>query len=151
MLPPALAARVDNILSRDGAASIEIFLGERLAAYEAVVAAFDAGDRDGLRPLVSPEVFEIFQAAIDAREIRGLRIETAFAWIEPSAIVEARSDALRMEIAIRFAGAYFEFSRDSLGLLAKGAPAMRHCRDVWTFARSPGDGGWRVVATESDA
>ncbi|MCO5089960.1 Tim44/TimA family putative adaptor protein [Bosea sp. (in: a-proteobacteria)] len=152
-LPPALAGRVEAILSRDGAQSIELFLRDRLASYEAVVAAFDAGDRDALRWLVSPEVLETFGTAIDLREIRGQRIETAFAWIEPSDIVEARIDATRMEIAIRFAGAYFEFSRDSIGLLAKGAPAMRRCRDVWTFAQTlaPGGGGWRVVATEADA
>lgn len=150
-MSPALAGRVDDILRRDSAVTVEAFLQERLAAYEAVVAAFDAGDRDALRELVSSEVFEIFRATIDLREIRGQRIETAFAWIEPSEIIEARIAVEQMEIVIRFTGAYFEFARDSIGLLAKGAPAMRRCSDVWTFARNltaPGS-GWRVVATEA--
>jgi predicted lipid-binding transport protein (Tim44 family) len=152
-MPPALAGRVDEILRHDAAASIEAFLQERLASYEAVVAAFDAGDRELLRGLVSPEVYEIFRAAIDVREIRGQRIETAFAWIEPSEIVEARIDAEQMEIVIRFTGAYFEFARDSIGLLVKGAPAMRRSSDLWTFACSLAQAGktWRVVATEAES
>lgn len=152
-LPPALAGRVDDILCRESFATVEVFLQERLATYEAVVAAFDAGHRDTLRGLVSSEVFEIFRAAIDVREIRGQRIETAFAWVEPSEIVEARIDAERMEIAIRFTGAYFEFAWDAVGLLAKGAPAMRRSSDLWTFARSLAEpeSGWRVVATEAES
>lgn len=153
LMPPALAGRVDDILRRESAVTVDAFLQERLAAYETVVAAFDAGDRETLCGLVSPEVFEIFRAAIDIREIRGQRVETAFAWIEPSEIVEARIEAEQMEIAIRFTGAYFEFAQDSIGLLTHGASAMRRSSDVWTFARrlaGPGD-DWRVVATEAES
>lgn len=152
IMPPALASKVGDILRHDNATTVDAFLQQRLATYEAVVAAFDAGDRDTLRGSVSSDVFEIFRAAIDVREIQGQRIETAFAWVEPSEIVEARIDAGEMEIAIRFIGAYFEFARDSIGLLAKGAPAMRHSSDIWTFARSLDDTrrDWHVVATEAD-
>jgi predicted lipid-binding transport protein (Tim44 family) len=152
-MPPALARRVDEILRQDASAGVDAFLQERLAHYEAVVAAFDAGNRELLRGLVSSEVYEIFRAAIDVRKIRGQRIETAFAWIEPSEIVEARIDAEQMDIAIRFTGAYFEFARDSIGLLTKGTPAMRRSSDVWTFARdlTQAEKTWRVVATEAES
>ena len=47
------------------------FLSGARQAYEMIVKAFAAGDRETLRPLLSPDVMANFEAAIAAREAAG--------------------------------------------------------------------------------
>jgi predicted lipid-binding transport protein (Tim44 family) len=47
------------------------FLGGARQAYEMIVKAFAAGDRETLKPLLAPDVMANFEAAIAAREAEG--------------------------------------------------------------------------------
>lgn len=149
--PPTLEALAGEILRRDGAAGIADFLAERLAGYETIVAAFDAGDLDVLRPLLSAEVFDVFSDAILSREQDRERIETLFSQIEPAEIVGGAVGDDHMEVAIRFAGECFKVRRDAAGRRSDDAPVKSYNTDIWTFARTPQDRTWRVIATEAGA
>lgn len=153
--PPALASLqtldslIFEILRRDGAASITDFLGERLAGYETIVAAFDAGDLDALRPLLSTEVFEVFSDAILSREQGRQQIETLFSQIAPAEIVGGSVGDAWMEVSMRFVGECFRVKRDDSGRRLSGTAVKSHTADIWTFARTPDDRTWRVTATEA--
>jgi len=151
LVPTGLEALVSEILRRDGAVRIEDFLGERLAAYERIVAAFDSGDRDVLRKLVSPEVFDVFSDAIATREAQRENVETVFSRIEPQEIVGGLIDETHMVVSVRFAGESFKTFRNAAGQLLEGADRCRVI-DIWTFARtlSSRRDAWRVVATQAE-
>lgn len=146
-----LEALVSQILRRCGTISVNDFVDERLAAYETIVAAFDAGDRSTLRKLVSPEVYDVFSDAIAAREPR-LETETSFSRIEPRLILAALLDEANAEISIQFVAESYKLSRNASGQVL-GRPDKRHSVDIWTFGctlTSPAK-EWRLVATVGDA
>ena len=147
----SIAVSMREILQRDGTATIEAFVERALATYERVVSAFDAGDRDALRRLLSSEVYDAFSATIDEREEQGELVETLFSRIEPE-IVQARIEDRRMEVSIRFASESFKLPRSPAGLLFRNVSTPLQGIDTWTFARSLAsrDDGWRVVATQAE-
>lgn len=144
-----LDALISETLQREMSTTIDDFLAKALAIYEAIVAAFNRGDRETLRKLVSADVYEAFAEAIRAREATRTRVETMFARIDPPEIVDGSVHATHLEISVRFVGETFNLSRNAAGQLLEKRPAACRSVDVWTFARplSPRDSTWRVVAT----
>ena len=110
---------VHEILQRDGAATIEDFLSQKVQVYETVVAAFDSGDRHRLRNLVSPDVYEAFSDAIQVREAERKSEKTVFSQIEPPEIVAGLVEDTRMEVSIRFAAEFFRLPRYTGGQFAE--------------------------------
>ncbi|MCC6946166.1 MAG: Tim44/TimA family putative adaptor protein [Bradyrhizobiaceae bacterium] len=149
--PKNLEAIVSEILRRDGASTLNDFLANALTAYETIVAAFNSGDRDTLRSLVSPEVYDAFSDAIAAREAQGKNMETVFSQLERPKIVGGLIDGTHMEISIRFAGESFKLSGNAGDLAAGGRTDRCRTVDIWTFERmlSARESAWRVVATEA--
>jgi predicted lipid-binding transport protein (Tim44 family) len=147
-ISPNLEPLVSRILRRDGDVAVTDFLGERLAAYESIVAFYGSGDRETLRKLVSSEIYDTFSDAIEARQER---TRTIFSRIDLPKILDGHLDDDRMEISIRFAAEYFELPCDCSGQSVIAKPEKRHSVDIWTFARilsSPKD-EWRLIATEA--
>ncbi|MGE8943917.1 Tim44 domain-containing protein [Leptospira interrogans] len=142
-------ALISETLQREMSITIDDFLAKALTSYEAIVAAFNSGDRETLRKLVSPDVYETFSHAISAREATRTRVETMFARIDPPEIVDGRIDAAHLEISVRFAGESFSLFRNAAGQLLEKKPSACRNIDVWTFARplSPRSSTWCVVAT----
>jgi predicted lipid-binding transport protein (Tim44 family) len=142
-----LEAIVSQILGRCGGIAVTDFLNERLAVYETIVAAFDAGDRRTLRKHVSAEVYAAFSDAIAAREGRQEKTETLFALIAPPEIVAALFDDAHAEISIRFIADSYKLSGSAFG---QRRPEERHSVDVWTFGCTSSTGKWLLIATEAD-
>ena len=147
---PELEALVSRILGRCGGIAVNDFLNDRLAAYEAIVAAFDSGDRGTLREHVSSEVYDAFSEAIAAREGRQEKTETLFALIAPPQIVAALFDGIHAEISVRFVADSYKLSGGASGRLIERMPDKRHSIDVWTFDCTPWLNQWRLIATEAE-
>jgi predicted lipid-binding transport protein (Tim44 family) len=141
-----LEAVVSQILKRCGGITVNDFLNGRLAVYETIVAAFDAGDRRTLRRYVSAEVYAAFSDAIAAREGRREKTETLFALIAPPEIVAALCDEANAEISIRFIADSYRLSEISSG---QRRPEERHSIDIWTFSCALPTNKWRLIATEA--
>ncbi len=144
-----LDASIAEFLQREMSTTIDDFLAKALATYEAIVAAFNSGDRETLRNLVSTDVYDAFAEVIRAREAARMRVETMFARIDPPKIVDGVVDATHVEVSVRFVGETFKLSRNAAGQLLEKKPAPCRSVDVWTFARQlpSRDSTWRVVAT----
>ncbi|WP_310472981.1 Tim44/TimA family putative adaptor protein [Bradyrhizobium betae] len=136
-----------RILERCGGIAVDDFLAGRLPVYEAIVAAFDAGDRTTLQTYVSAEVYDDFSEAIAAREARQQTTETRFVRIEPPEIVAAHFDEARAEISIRFVTDSYKLMRNASGQSIESMHAERHSLDVWTFGSMPSTNDWRLIAT----
>jgi predicted lipid-binding transport protein (Tim44 family) len=117
------------------------FLDGARTAYGMIVGAFEKGDRESLKPLVSPEVLEGFSDAITQRGTAPPRFH--FAEVKNARIAGASVHDGMMEITVNFIAA-FETAE------AVGAP--HEVTDRWTFTRPVGssDPNWTLVATSGE-
>jgi len=147
-----VAAGLDAIVASDSGFDAQHFIAGARAAYEMVVTAFAAGDRRQLRGLLSPEVYDGFDAHIGERESRGETLETKFISIDSSTITAAEFRNRTAQITVRFVSKLVSATRDRSAVVIDGnAEKVTDVTDVWTFARdvSSRDPNWKVVATET--
>ncbi|WGR93127.1 TIM44-like domain-containing protein [Bradyrhizobium sp. ISRA435] len=138
-----LEAMASNVLKRCGGIALNDFLNDRLAAYEAIVAAFDAGDQVTLLRHVSLRSMPLFRTR-SRREDRHEKTDTLFALIAPPEIVAARIDDDHIEISIRFIAGSYRLSESS-----QRRTEERHSIDIWTFGCAPPTNTWRLIATQA--
>jgi predicted lipid-binding transport protein (Tim44 family) len=92
-------------------------------AYELIVGAFAKGDKEALRPLLTPRVYDSYSSAITKREETGghgpelVRLRTA-------EIVDADLQGSVARVTVRFEAE-----------LAEGAVGVRNAHEKWTFER----------------
>jgi len=128
------------------------FLEGARAAYEMIVTAFAEGDRQTLKNLLAPDVYEGFVEAIAEREAAGERNELTFVGLEEARIVDAELERRTARITVRFTSEVISVTRDAAGTVVHGDPtSVQTNRDAWTFAREAGarDPNWKLVATEA--
>ena len=108
------------------------FLAGARAAYARIVIAFAKGERDELRPLLSPDVFAAFDAGITART-------------EPAAAFVKLHDA-------RISGAALHGRQAEVTVAFMAEFATGNVTDVWTFERNldSADPNWLLVATSGE-
>ena len=134
------------IKARDPNFDASEFLEGARTAYATIVRAFRAGDRDALRPLLSPAVMEVFEGAMAAREAEGRTESVEF--LHPP-----RADLESLEVVGDIARATVRFLSE-LRTRSKGpegeAVDDRRTSEFWTFERkvpSP-DPNWVLVHVE---
>jgi predicted lipid-binding transport protein (Tim44 family) len=127
------------IVRADPAFDIERFTVGARAAYELIVNAFAKGDRDALRGLLTPRVFESYAAAIAKRETDGgggpelVRLRAA-------EIVDADLVGDTARVTVKFEAE-----------LAEGAHGVRDAREKWTFERNvrSADPNWLLARVQA--
>ncbi len=140
-------AGVAAIRARDAAFDPGKFLDGARIAYESIVKAFAAGDRETLRRLVSDEVFARFDPVIAARAAES-RTETV-EFLHP-----ARTDLDLAEVDGDLARTKVRFLAE-LRSRTKGpegeAVDDRRTAEVWTFERrfSSKDPNWTLVRVDA--
>lgn len=128
------------------------FLSGASMAYEMIVTAFASGDRQTLRPLLSPDVFEGFDAAVTEREAKGQTMSTTLIGIEKIALADAALKSDMARVTVRIDSQMITATYDKAGALVDGDPnKVVDVVDVWTFERAitAQDPNWALVATES--
>jgi predicted lipid-binding transport protein (Tim44 family) len=130
--------------------SAEEFMSGARIAFELIVSAYAKGDREALKPFLSPEVFGNFEQSIKAREATGEALETEVAGMRAAEIVEAYMAGRTAHLTVKFVSEQITVVRDAAGNVVEGEPnAVNEVVDFWTFARdtrSP-DPNWTLVAT----
>ena len=143
---------IGRVAAADPAFAIKPFVEGAKSAYEVIVTAFAEGNREVLRNLLSPEVFESFAAALAERERRGEKVTTIFVSIDKVVVDDAGLNGRTAEIKIHFTAQMITATRDQAGTVIDGSPdRVVQIDDVWTFARNTGsrDPNWKLAATET--
>lgn len=151
---PALLPALEQIAVVDPNFEPRSFMEGAKGAYELIVMSFAAGNRAGLRDLLSKDVFESFSGAIGDRETRGETVDTTFVSIDKVAIVDATLKSSLAQVSLRFQSKLITATRDRAGAVIDGNPdKVVDMVDVWTFARETNsrDPNWKLVATEAGA
>ena len=137
-----------GLRARDPSFDVGRFLTGAASAYDMIVKAFAAGDRATLRALLSPHVYESFEAAIARREAEG-RTETVEFLHPPRADLEkaevAGDDLAR--VSVRFLA---EFRSRTKGPEGEGVDDRRTA-ELWTFERhlKSRDPNWLLVHVDA--
>ncbi|MBK8543016.1 MAG: Tim44 domain-containing protein [Caulobacteraceae bacterium] len=100
------------------------FLQGARGAYDLIVGAFAKGDRDALRGLLTPRVYDSYVAAIEAREAAN-GIGPEIVRLRTAEIAEASLTADTARVVVKFEAE-----------LAEGATGVRDARERWTFERN---------------
>ena len=151
--PPAdaVAAGLERIASVDPGFDPAQFLEGARAAFEMIVGAFAAGDKDRLRPLLSDEVYTPFAAAIDERAAARETLETRIVGLKRLDIVEAGLTGRIARVTVKFVSDQINVLRAHDGSVVDGDPEhATEKTDFWTFARDTRltDPNWALVATD---
>jgi predicted lipid-binding transport protein (Tim44 family) len=132
--------------------SLDEFVGGARGAYEMILMAYEEGDRDTLRALLAPDVFQAFEQGIVAREEAGLRVEARFIGMREAKVDEIAfdPDSKIADITMRFVGELITAVRDPENRVVEGDPnEIRRQSDRWTFSREMGssDPNWLLTGT----
>jgi len=144
---PVTAAAVAGLKARDPAFDPARFVEGARQAYETIVRGYAAGDRDALRPLLTPAVMTSFEAGIAAREARGDREQTEFLH-PPRADLELATVKDERAIAkVRFLA---EMRSTVTPAVGEAATEERRTAELWTFERTLGaaDPNWALARVE---
>lgn len=127
------------IVRADPSFDPEHFARGARVAYEMIVGAFAKGDRDQLRNLLVPKVYDTYAAAIDQRESSG-GMGPELVRLKSADISDAALNSSIARITVKFEAE-----------LAEGAHGVRDARERWTFerdVRSP-DPNWRLARVQA--
>jgi predicted lipid-binding transport protein (Tim44 family) len=120
-------------------------------AFRLIVTAFAAGDRDKLRPLLAPDVFGAFDAAITAREAEHHVQKTEIKSVLEATIDHAALAGNVATIAVRFVSQQISVTLGPDNAVIAGADALMEITDLWTFDRDLRGSSqvWRLSAAHS--
>jgi len=127
------------------------FLDGAEGAFRIIVAAFAAGDRVALRPLLADDTYRAFETAIAGRETAGETQRTNIHGIPSATIEHAALHDRTASITVRFVSDQVNITLDHAGHPVVGTDAVTEITDLWTFERvlSTSDPSWRLAAARS--
>jgi predicted lipid-binding transport protein (Tim44 family) len=129
------------------------FLEGARTAFEMIVSAYAKGDKAGLRPLLSDQVYRPFAATIDERVAAKETFETRDLRLDDAEIVDADLSGRTARVTVKLVSHQINVTRAMDGSIVDGDPEHPvEKTDYWTFARdtrSP-DPNWVLVATGSE-
>lgn len=147
---PAVVETLNNLKSRDADFMAGHFIDGARGAFEMVFDAFAKADRDTLRFLLAPNVFEEFSQALAERESQALKPETTLVSVTAKDIVGADITGSTVRLTVLFSSEQVSVTRDADGKIVEGDPSeLNTVEDEWTFERditskSP---NWKVIET----
>jgi predicted lipid-binding transport protein (Tim44 family) len=148
---PAVERGLRDIAASDRRFDAFAFMDGARGAYRMVLEAFWQGDKEELRQLCEPSVYDSFAEAIDARLAAGETLDNRLVRIEEAAIADAEYDAPMARITVRFRSDIAAVTRDANGNVVAGSlDDAIEAIDVWTFARNinSADPDWLLVETD---
>lgn len=147
----ALGERLMSIVNADADFDPPKFLTGAENAFRMIVTAFAAGDRNTLKSLLSPAVYQTFDTAIATRESAGDRHRTEIKSILSATIEDAQLVGDQAAVIVRFTSDQVNLTLDSTGKPSQGTEAITELVDLWTFEKTlkSKDPVWRLGAARS--
>ena len=152
VLDAVTLASIAGLKARDPNFDPVRFLDGARQAHETIVRAYAAGDRETLRPLLTPTVMASFEAGIAARETRGETEVAEFLHPARADLELATAEDNRATAKVRFL-AELRNTVTSADAAAEPQIEERRVAELWTFERTLGasDPNWVLARTEPAA
>ena len=142
-------ASIAGLRARDPNFDPVRFLEGARQAHETIVRAYASGDRETLKPLLTPHVMDSFEGGIAAREARGETEEAEFLHPARADLEMATAEENRAVAKVRFLAELRNRVKPS-DPSAEEQVEERRVAEVWTFERMLGasDHTWLLARTE---
>lgn len=152
VLDAVTLASIAGLKARDPNFDPVRFLDGARQAHETIVRAYAAGDRETLRPLLTPAVMESFEAGIAAREARGETEVAEFLHPARADLEQASAEDNRATAKVRFLAELRNRVKPA-DAAAEEQVEERRVAELWTFERTLGasDPNWVLARTEPAA
>jgi predicted lipid-binding transport protein (Tim44 family) len=151
VLDAVTLASIAGLKARDPNFDPVRFLDGARQAHETIVRAYAAGDRETLKPLLTPAVMASFEAGIAAREARGETEVAEFLHPARADLEQASAEENRAIAKVRFLAEL----RNRVKPAGDGEEQVeeRRVAELWTFERTLGasDPNWVLARTEPAA
>jgi predicted lipid-binding transport protein (Tim44 family) len=149
VLDAVTLASIAGLKARDPAFDPVRCLEGARQAHETIVRAYAAGDRETLKPLLTPTVMASFEAGIAARETRGETEVAEFLQPARADLEQASAEENRATAKVRFLA---ELRNTVTPADAAAEPHIeeRRVAELWTFERTLGasDPNWVLARVE---
>jgi predicted lipid-binding transport protein (Tim44 family) len=148
-----VASGLFDIGLADRAFDRDQFVKGARAAYEMILTAFAANDRETLKPLLSTEVFAAFDSVMSRREQNGETAALTLVGFSDVKIIAAALKGTTAEVTLAFGARLISATTAKDGKVVDGDPkSVQDVTDVWTFTRDvrARDPNWILVATSSE-
>lgn len=127
---------LSDIMNADRDFSPAGFLDGAKGAYSLILEAFAEGNREQLKDLLTPDVYEVYDAAITGREEQNLTQVTDLARLKDARIVDAEKAGSAARVSVEFDAELSSALMDADGQTVEGDPDMlASVSEVWTFER----------------
>jgi predicted lipid-binding transport protein (Tim44 family) len=149
VLDAVTAASIAGLKARDPNFDPIRFLEGARQAHETIVRAYAAGDRETLKPLLTPTVMASFEGGIAAREARAETELAEFLHPARADLELASAEENRATAKVRFL-AELRNTVTSADAAAEPQVEERRVAELWTFERTLGasDPNWVLARTE---
>ena len=149
-LKPSIQEGVKKIQAVDQGFQLDHFLNGAVTAFEMIVEAFAQGDKNTLKPLLSPAVFKSFASALQDREEAAQTVETKIVDLKDPEVIDVEIKGKQEQITLKFVSEQIVVTKDAEGkILDNPAHLSITMKDIWTFSRPIGseNPNWVLVAT----
>lgn len=147
-----VAAGLARIQAADDSFDPNDFAGGARSAFEMIVQAFSIGDTGTLKTMLSDDVLDNFQTALQQRMEAQETLETTVIGVKSADVIEAELRGKMAVVTIKFVSEQVNVTRDEEGHVVDGDPEqVTDVTDIWTFARSvrSRDPNWKLIETRS--
>lgn len=135
-VPADLAKPVADAKKIDPDFDPATFIAGAKVAFEMIFDAYQHGDRDTLKDLISPALYKEFDAAITQRATADEKEETTLIALASAALESMKVRAGKASIAVRFMSEQVSLVRDKQGAVIRGnSRHVEQIEEVWTFER----------------
>lgn len=128
------------------------FMQKAPRAFEYIAAAFAKGNKNDLKPLLSPEIYASFEKVINERKERGETAEFNLIGFKTIRLTKAETAGDDVELTVEFETEQTNIVKDSQGQVIVGDPTyIETVTDVWTLRKNMKSGSpvWILTATHN--
>jgi|GEM_PF-1500766 len=150
-LPEHLKADVLNLKKKMPEFKLQQFSDNAANAFEVILDAYAAGNKDLLKQLLDKNTYDGFAKAIDEREKQKSQPVQTLVSVEQSEVINIDLHKNIASIVVKFLSEQINFVRDSAGKVTKGSKnKIENVRDIWTFERDLNGSSpiWQLVGTQ---
>lgn len=140
---------VEAIAATDPQFTASSFLQGAKAAFEMVFEAFIKGDKQTLKTLLSPDIYNDFAADLDAKKDQETRSEATLVSVESVHIEAAEKDKNIARVTVKFVSEQITVMRNKEGKIVEGDPSqVDRVEDEWVFERdvTSRNPNWKITA-----
>lgn len=129
--------KLDVIVNYDSSFNPRLFLEGAKSAFKIIVEAFSQGDRNSLKPLLTPAIYKKFIFVIEEREKKGDIFDTKISSFQSVKILKSVIQGTFFNITVSFTSNQVNIFKKSSGeIIQTDSESFDQITDIWTFSRN---------------